>query len=148
MIGRRGEYSDAVEWPAVVFFDAAAAAERAQLATEHMKELAGDLEFVHRVFRGPLSPEDHERLAKYDPTLVYTIEGGPNAGATAAGLGAMQLYDDPPTYKAGTPRAYDLDVRARRDGRDRLAHITDSITLITRLSPWHYGLQNRHGACT
>lgn len=88
VIGRRGEYSDAVEWPVRVFGDEAEAEAFAALAQAHVNEIEQDLKFRDRAFwscTGVMDDRDAARLERYDTALVYRPETGPHAGRPTCG---------------------------------------------------------------
>lgn len=96
-IGRIGEYSDAREWPARAFRSEARASAWAREATAHAAALAADEEFRDRVrYNTDPSDADMDALGKYDATLVYTIDSGPNAGKRAAN--ASTFWGEGPEY--------------------------------------------------
>ena len=99
VIGRLGEYSDAREWCVRAFRSEAAAESFASAAGEYMADLAKDDDLRDRAW-DVLSDHDASRLTKYDTTLAYTIDTGPNAGKTAAC--GWHYCSEAPTYTVVT----------------------------------------------
>lgn len=103
VIGRTGEYSDAIEWPSLAFASEALARTHADNARAFVSFWLNKRKIECDQYDENLTEEEASTLDAIDPVLVYRPETGPNAGKPFL-MSRVAYSSDVPRYTVARVR--------------------------------------------